>query len=196
MAQEVKRSPEHRERLWLVILNADEPEGKLPAWTNGTAMAGQSTVTISPRGCGESLAWTRKNPPNYVERAHALIGRTVDAGRVYDIQSVARWLHEAEGNELTIGVAGRGEAGVLGAYAALFESSISEVMLLDPPASHREGPTLLNVLRVLDIPDALGLLAPRHLTLFNITEKSFDRTAQAYHAAGYESRLSQQTLSK
>ena len=196
VAQEVKRSPEHRERLWLVILNADEPEGKLPAWTNGTAMAGQSTVTISPRGCGESLAWTRKNPPNYVERAHALIGRTVDAGRVYDIQSVARWLHEAEGNELTIGVAGRGEAGVLGAYAALFESSISEVMLLDPPASHREGPTLLNVLRVLDIPDALGLLAPRHLTLFNITEKSFDRTAQAYHAAGYESRLSQQTLSK
>ena len=58
------------------------------------------------------------------------------------------------------------------------------------------GSALLNVLRVLDIPDALGLLAPRHLTLFNITEKSFDRTAQAYHAAGYESRLSQQTLSK
>lgn len=191
--QKVKRSPEHRERLWLVILNADEPEGVLPEWTNHTAIAGQSTVTVSPRGCGVSLAWSRKNPPNYVERAHVLLGRTVDAGRVYDIQSVARWLHEAEGNELTIGVAGRGQAGILGAYAALFESSISEVMLLEPTTSHRDGPTLLNVLKILDIPDALGLLAPRHLTLFNVDETSFNHTLQAYKAAGYESRL---TLSK
>ncbi len=196
LAQEIKRSPEHRERLWLVILNADEPEGMLPEWTKQTAIAGQSTVTISPRGCGESLAWTKKNPPNYVERAHALIGRTVDAGRVYDIQAVARWLHEAEGNELTIGVAGRGQAGILGAYAALFESSISEVMILDPPASHLSGPTLLNVLRVLDIPDALGLLAPRHLMLINADGKIFDRTSQIYKAAGYESRLATKNLPK
>ena len=196
MAQEVKRSPEHRERLWLVILNADEPEATLPEWTKNTVLAGQSTVTISPRGCGTSLAWTRTNPPNYVERAHALIGRTVDTGRVYDVQAVARWLHEAEGNELTIGVAGRGQAGVIGAYAALFESSISEVLLLDPPASHREGPTLLNVLRVLDIPDALGLLAPRHITLLNAEDSSFDRTEQAYKAAGYDSRLSRGMLPK
>jgi hypothetical protein len=108
---------------------------------------------------------------------------------VYDIQSVARWLHEAEGNELTIGVAGRGAAGVLGAYAALFESSISEVLLVEPPTSHREGPTLLNVLRVLDIPDTLGLLAPRHVTLFNADEAAFRRTEQIFQGAGYESRF-------
>lgn len=109
VAQKAPRSPEHRERLWLVILNADEPEATLPEWVQSTTVAGQSTVSLSPRGCGESLAWTHKSPPNYVERAHALVGRTVDAGRVYDIQAVARWLHEAEGNELTIGVAGRGK---------------------------------------------------------------------------------------
>jgi dienelactone hydrolase len=186
----VPRSPEHRERLWLVVLNADEPETKLPSWVSGTILSGQSTVTVGPRGCGVSLAWSRKNPPNYVERAHALLGRTVDAGRVYDIQSVARWLHEAEGNELTIGVAGRGPAGVLGAYAALFESSISEVLLVEPPVSHRAGPTLLNVLRILDIPDTIGLLAPRHVTIVNGNDDAFDRTAAIFKAAGYESRLS------
>ena len=191
--QKLPRSPEQRERLWLVILNPDEPEATLPAWVSKTALAGQSTVTISPRGCGTSLAWTQANPPNYVERAHALVGRTVDAGRVYDIQSVARWLHEAEGNELTIGVAGRGAAGVLGAYAALFESSISEVLLVEPPTSHREGPTLLNVLRVLDIPDTLGLLAPRHVTLFNADEAAFRRTEQIFQGAGYESRLTRRS---
>ena len=159
-------------------------------------LAGQSTVTISPRGCGESLAWTRKNPPNYVERAHALVGRTVDAGRVYDIQAVARWLHEADGNELTIGVAGRGPAGVLGAYAALFETSISEVLLVDPPKSHREGPTLLNVLRIFDVPDAIGLLAPRHVTLLSADTDAFKRSEQIYKAAGYESRITRTTLKK
>ena len=102
---------------------------------------------------------------------------------------MARWLHEADGNELTIGVAGRGQAGVLGAYAALFESSISEIVIVDPPTSHREGPTLLNVLRVLDIPDAFGLLAPRHLTLIHADDPVFERTQQIYQAAGYGDRL-------
>lgn len=189
-------SPEHRERIWLIILNADDPEGKIPSWVAETELANQSTVAVSPRGYGQSLAWTRKSPPNYVERAHALIGRTVDAGRVYDIQSVARWLHEAEGNELTIGVAGRGTAGVLGVYAALLESCISEVMLIDPPVSHREGPVLLNVLRVLDIPDAIGLLAPRHVTLISDEKDGFARTEQAYAAAGHAARLTRKTLKK
>ena len=109
---------------------------------------------------------------------------------------MARWLHEADGNELTIGVAGRGPAGVLGAYAALFETSISEVLLIDPPKSHREGPTLLNVLRIFDIPDAIGLLAPRHVTLLNADTDAFSRSEQIYKAAGYESRITRKRLKK
>ena len=90
-----ERSADKPERIWLVVLNADEPEGKLPEWASGVIPEGQATVVLSPRGCGESFGWIRKNPPNYVERAHVLLGRTVDGGRVWDVQSVARWLHEA-----------------------------------------------------------------------------------------------------
>jgi len=57
-------------------------------------------------------------------------------------------------------VHGRGQAGILAAYAALFEPSIKEVVIIDPPASHNTGPHFLGVLRVCDIPEALGLLAP------------------------------------
>lgn len=185
----VKRSPEHPERIWLIILNADEPEGQMPEWATKSIPHGQAAVIVSPRGSGETTKWTVSNPPNYVQRAHALVGRTVDIGRVWDIQAVARMLHEVDGNELTIGVAGRGPAGVLGAYAALNETSIAEVIAVDPPASHREGPILLNVLKVLDIPDALGLLAPRHLTLLNAKDDSFQRTSKLYEAAGYGNRL-------
>lgn len=189
LAAEMKGTPEHPERIWLVVLNPDEHEGLFPEWAVGAIPAGQATIILSPRGCGETTRWSGTNPPNYVERAHALIGRTVDAGRVWDVQSVARMLHEAEGNELTIGVVGKGRAGIIGAYAALNETCIAEVVVVDPPKSHREGPILLNVLRVLDIPDALGLLAPRHLTLHNATGKDFERTARIYAAGHHQDRL-------
>lgn len=185
----VKRSPEHPERIWLVILNPDETEGQLPEWASKIIPHGQATIILSPRGSGATTKWTANNPPNYVERAHALLGRTVDMGRIWDVQSVARMLHEAEGNELTIAVAGKGAAGILGAYAALNETSIAEVIAVDPPASHRQGPYLLGVLKVLDIPDALGLLAPRHLTLVNAKDEALQRTSKLYEAAGYQGRI-------
>ncbi|MFM9965570.1 MAG: alpha/beta hydrolase family protein [Planctomycetaceae bacterium] len=177
------------QRLWLVVLNADEPEGKLPEWTKGVLPEGQSVTVLSPRGSGEFSAWTQKNPPNYVERAHALLGRTVDAGRVWDIQATARWLHEAEGNRLSVAVVGKGQAGVLGAYAALFETCIAEITLVDPPSTHRHGPHFLGVMKVLDIPEALGLLAPRRVTLIDAKDAAFNRTADDYEAAGYAGRI-------
>ena len=41
-------------------------------------------VVLSPRGVGPT-AWVRKSPPNYVERSHVLVGKTVDEGRVWDV---------------------------------------------------------------------------------------------------------------
>ncbi|MCY2964151.1 MAG: prolyl oligopeptidase family serine peptidase [Planctomycetota bacterium] len=176
-------------RLWVVILDADDPEGEFPAWAKGKIPADAIVTCVSPRGFGAFSAYTRKNPPNYVERSHALLGRTVDTLRVWDIQAVARWLHESEGGELLVGVVGRGQTGILGAYAALFDNCIAEVLLINPPASHREGPIFLNVLRTLDIPDALGMLAPRRLTLIGPSRPLRDKTTQIYKNAGHVDRL-------
>jgi dienelactone hydrolase len=147
---------------------------------------GGPVVILPPRGTGKT-EWTLKSPPNYVARAHALLGATVDEGRVRDIAATVRWCQTGVGGNWK--VVGRGQAGVLAAYAALFEPSIKEVILIAPPASHRDGPIFLNVLRVLDIPEALGLLAPRPLTLVNAKDKAFDRTARIYKLAGAADRL-------
>ena len=61
--------------------------------------------------------------------------------------------------------------------------------MVAPPASHAEGPAFLNVLRVLDVPEALGLLAPRTLTLVNAGDAAFDRTEKIYDRAGAERNL-------
>jgi len=65
--------------------------------------------------------------------------------------------------------------GILGAYSALFESLIQEVVVVAPAGSHAEGPAFLNVLRILDVPEALGLLAPRALRLVNASDTAYCR---------------------
>lgn len=179
----VSNEPLRDKPVTLVVLNEDESVEKLPDWAAALVSADQPHVILAPRGVGQT-AWTRQ-PANFIERAHILLGRTIDQGRVWDVAAVARSVN----GDGPIKLIGRGQAGILGAYAALLEPSIQEVTVVDPPASHKDGPTFLNVLRVLDIPEALGLLAPRRLTMVGANDPAFDRTQEIYKRAGAERNL-------
>ena len=50
----------------------------------------------------------------------------------------------------------------------------------DPPKSKKAEPHFLNVPRVLDTPEALGLLAPTPLTIIGGLDPAFDRPAKVY----------------
>jgi dienelactone hydrolase len=169
--------PNHR----VSFVHGSESGEEFAKWS-AQAIGGDHVV--APRGFAHTT-WTSKSPPNYVERAHPLLGQTVDQGRVRDIAAVVR---AAGGKDVTWTVKGYGQAGILAAYAALFEPSITEVVIIDPPSSHKDGPHFLGVLRVLDIPDALGLLAPRKLTIVS-KDKAFDKTAEIYKRAGAAEKL-------
>jgi dienelactone hydrolase len=164
--------------VWLVVMNPGEPLDQVPAWFSGRA-GNDAVLLLAPRG-GGSLTWDDK-PPFYIQRSMALLGRTVDSGRVADVQAFVEQTHYVASNR-TWKIAGRGPAGVIAAYAAALapEHCVDEVLIVDPPTSHRDGPIFLNVLRVLDIPDAFGLLAPRQLTVETAQPAAFDRTAQIY----------------
>jgi hypothetical protein len=161
----------------------------LPDWAKLQLKSDETAYQEFGRGIYGN-AWTRKSPPNYVARAHALVGRTVDEGRLLDVIASVKYRNADSGTATSWKLIGRGQAGVIAAYAALFEPSIKEVIIVDPPTSHKDGPIFLNVLRVLDVPDALGLLAPNvKLTLINAKDKAFDRTAQLYKLAGAEEKF-------
>ena len=162
----------------LVVLGPDEdPVAAKNYWV--TRYPKDELLLFSPRGVG-TTAWARKNPPNTVERSLALLGQTVDSGRVRDVLALS--------SVVTITrFAGRAQAGVLAAYAAILGGQGGEVVIVNPPTSHRDGPHFLNVMRALDIPDALGLLAPDvSLTLVGekASDKAFDTTAAIYKLAG------------
>ena len=65
-------------------------------------------------------------------------------------------------------------------YAALFDERIQRIILNDLPGSHWQRPALLNVLRVTDIPEVAGALAPRRLVSLTKLPQTFDFTQRIY----------------
>jgi dienelactone hydrolase len=182
------QSRSREEGVLLVVLN-DNEAGTTPEWVKEVA-GSRSVVCCEPRGIG-ATRWTTKNPPNYVARSHVLIGRTVDAGRVWDVVAAAKYLAGGSSSSRSVHMAGKGAAGVLAAYAALWSPEISTVTLVSPSTTHMDSsaPQFLNVLRVCDVPDVLGMLAPRSLTIRGADSKNFERTSAIYASAGAKDRV-------
>ena len=157
-----------------------------PPWTGSTACASRTM----PCTCALRAGWAKLAGP-------ARIRRTTSSGRtccwaapwirdaVWDIIAAARYLHAKYNGAVPVHVCGEHGAAVLAAYAALWEPEIAGVTAIDPPASHMDAgaPQLLNVLRVCDIPDAFGMLAPRPLTIRGQAD-AWEKVARIYAAAG------------
>ena len=62
---------------------------------------------------------------------------------------------------VTPGILARGNMAGVALYASLFDPPIARLQLIDLPASHAEGPEFLNVLRFLDMPQAVAMAAER-----------------------------------
>lgn len=184
-------STEDARRVLIVVRNPDSAES-LSDWVRRVYEPGDHVYVCAPRGVGDTR-WTRKNPPNYVERSHVLLGRTVDTGRVWDAIATARYLRGKYNEGVPLYVLGEGGSGVLAAYAALLEPDITGVILNKPPLSHMSGesPQFLNVLRVCDIPDVLGMLAPRALTIYGNRSELPKKVAEIYAAAGASTKFVQ-----
>jgi cephalosporin-C deacetylase-like acetyl esterase len=123
-----------------------------------------------------------------IERTATWVGRTTAAMQVWDILRAVNWAADEEklSGSSSIGVYGKGEMGVLALYAALFEQRIHGVILGDPPASHWQGPALLNVLRVTDIPEVAAALAPRQLISLTKLPDAFNSAKYSYPPSQFE----------
>ncbi len=126
-------------------------------WLTRRLQPGDRVLVLEVRGTG-ATRWTRRNPPNYVERSHVLLGQTVDTGRIRDVIAAARLCRQAF--SVPVVVAGKGRAGGWALYAKLLESEIDDAWYDDLPSSHMddEAPQLLNILRVCDLPHVVRMV--------------------------------------
>ncbi|WP_165250718.1 alpha/beta hydrolase [Paludisphaera soli] len=120
------------------------------------AEAGVWRAFVAPRGVGRT-AWPKAKETT-IRRRFALLGQTIDSLRVLEVRHAIRGLSRPDGPPVT--VAGRGDSAALALWATYFEGGVAKVVLVDPPATVRDGPAFLNLDRVLDMPQAVALLHP------------------------------------
>ncbi len=123
---------------------------------------GMAYAVFMPRGIGPT-AWTGGvTEQAQMRRRFMLLGQTLDGMRVWDIRRAVQALRSLKGfNDSPLWLEAQGEMGVNVLYASLFEPGISGLDLRRIPFSHMEGPDYLNVLKILDIPEAVAMAAER-----------------------------------
>src|SRR5439155_16990750 len=134
---------------------------------------GWALATIAPRGSGPTR-WAphpgergrSEGADIQIRRRFALIGQTLDGQRVWDVRRAVAALRVAPNlKDVPLWLQGKGDMAGIALYAGLFEPGVARLDLWQPPASHQQGPTFLNVRRILDMPQAPALAFPRPIRL-------------------------------
>lgn len=117
---------------------------------------------VAPRGLGLTAWGGDAKKQVQLRRRFMLLGQTADGMRVWDTRQAVRALPGVPRMKDTpLWLQGDGDEAVIALYAALFEPGIARVDLWRLPATHMQGPDFLNVLRILDLPEAVALAAER-----------------------------------
>jgi len=126
---------------------------------------------VAPRGIGLTAWNTEPRNQTQIRRRFMLLGQTLDGMRVYDVRraiQALRTVDSLKGAPLSLH-SDRAMAGVT-LYASLFEPGVARLNLRQLPASHHQGPIFLNVLRYLDMPQAVAMAGERSIVSLNQAE--------------------------
>jgi hypothetical protein len=159
-------------------------------WDPLLPVAGRRVVLVlQPRGVDYPVDNAQMSN---LKRTAALLGGTLETMQLWDILRSLDFLTSDQGLNLkAISIYGRGQMGPLGFYAAALDERITRVILDDPPSSHWQGPPLLNILRMTDLPEAAALLAPRELVSLTPLPPAYDYTASIYALYGRRNAIRQ-----
>ena len=116
----------------------------------------------APRGIGLTAWNPDERKQTQIRRRFMLLGQTLDGMRVWDVRRAIQALRQVELlNDVPVALKGQRLTAGIVLYASLFEPDIAGLDLRHLPRSHRDGPVFLNVLRYMDIPQAVAMAAER-----------------------------------
>ena len=118
------------------------------------------TLDVGRRALENNLrSFADDDPRHHMKRQAMVMGTTLESMQVYEALRSLQFLRSLpEVDPARVTVAGRGEAGINGMYAALLDGRVERVVLGSPTASHRQGPVYLGVLKYTDIPEVIALM--------------------------------------
>ncbi|MGE3311065.1 MAG: alpha/beta hydrolase family protein [Limisphaerales bacterium] len=127
--------------------------------------AGAALAWFAPRGLGSGRWSGDERHQIQIRRRFMLLGQTLDGMRVWDILNAVNAVGRGplRGKPVELRASGRMSANAL--LASLFLPEVGSARLEGLPPSFLEGPDYLNILQVLDIPDALRLAHARGVAI-------------------------------
>jgi dienelactone hydrolase len=128
---------------------------------------------VAPRGVGLT-AWDQSDRKQTQHRRRfMLLGQTLDGMRVWDVRRAVQAVRAVPVvKDAPLWLQGEREMAVNALYASLFEPNVARLDLWHLPTSHMQGPDFLNVLRILDVPQAVALAAERSKVRMYQAEKA------------------------
>ncbi len=127
---------------------------------------------VCPRGVGPT-AWTGSDKQQTQRlRRFYLLGQTLDSMQVWDIRRAIAAMRETPYGKIPLWLQSQQAMAGNTLYASLFEDGITRLDLHRLPASHENGPTYLNVMKFLDLPQAAAIAAERTRVRIYTPEKS------------------------
>lgn len=116
----------------------------------------------APRGIGLTAWNPDERKQTHIRRRFMLLGQTLDGMRVWDVRRAIQALRQIELlNNMPVAIKGQHLMAGIVLYASLFEPDIAGLDLWHLPSTHRDGPVFLNVLRYMDLPQAIAIAAKR-----------------------------------
>jgi hypothetical protein len=162
--------PQNTEGKLPALIVVDDRKG-IPVWGNeqplernrwgNRAVLIVETLDRGSRALEQNLrSFADNDALHHMRRLAMVIGTTLESMQVYEVLraiELLRSLPQIDSDRISI--TGRYQDGINGLYAALLDGKGMRVILGSPPASHREGPHYLRVLRYTDIPQTLAAMA-------------------------------------
>ena len=126
-----------------------------------------------------------RSPKTLLRNAMALTGVTRVMMTIEDIGLAVNYLRgrpEAKGRDIYL--YGKGDSGVAALCYSLLDEGIAGVAVDDAPSSHLDGAPILGILRLFDVPQAVGLMAPRKVALINPGHQFWTWPTRVYQRLG------------
>ncbi len=142
---------------------------------------------VAPRGVGPT-AWTGADKQQIHRlRRFYLVGQTLDGMQVYDIRRAIAALRTTDFAKPALWLQSQNIMAVNTLYASLFETDIARLDLHQPPPSHVNGPTYLNVIKSLDVPQAAAMAASHaRLRIYTSDKEAWKFPADTADRLGWE----------
>jgi hypothetical protein len=146
---------------------------------------------VCPRGAGPT-SWAALSLPKqtHLRRRLFLLGESLESGQVWDIRQAAAALRSLPGYAQTpLWLQAQKIMAGNALYASLFIPDVKRLDLHALPASQKNGPIYLNVLRHLDLPQAAVLAAERStLAIYTAEGADWRYTIDTANALGWDKK--------